>query len=150
LAIHRWDPLTDLLSLQDRMNRVFEHTFARERLDDPELASGSWVPLADVYETTETFVVEVELPGLGQEDIEVQVDGDQLTVRGERRLAGPSRPQSFHRIERSYGGFSRSFRFHEEVDPDRVTARFEDGLLRLEVPKARPRGSSRIRVERPE
>jgi HSP20 family protein len=150
LPMHRWDPLSDLLSLQERMNRVFEHTFARGRLDEPDLASGSWVPLADVYETAEGFVVQIELPGLGQDDIEIQVDGDQLTVKGERRLAGPTRPESFHRMERSYGSFSRSFRFTEDVDPDRVTAQFRDGLLRLDVPKVRPRGSWRVRVERSE
>jgi HSP20 family protein len=95
-----------------------------------------------VYETGEAFVVEIELPGMGQDDIEIQVDGDTLVVKGERRVGG-TRPESFHRMERSYGSFSRTFQLGEEVDPARVTATFRDGLLRLEAPKARPRGGGR-------
>lgn len=132
------------------MNRLFEESLTRGRVDEPLLASGSWVPLADVHETPEGFVVHVELPGLEQDDVEVQVDGDELVLRGERRMKGPARPESFHRIERSYGFFSRSFKFPEDVDPARVTAQFKDGLLRLDLPKARPRPGWRARAERSE
>jgi len=146
MAIQRWDPLSDLLTLQERMNRLFEESFSRSRLPDEPFSSGAWVPLADVYETPEGFVVQVELPGLGPDDVEVQVDGEGLVLRGERRMTSRARPEAFHRMERSYGTFLRSFRFTAEVDPGRVTAQFRDGLLRLEVPKLRPR-EARIRVE---
>jgi HSP20 family protein len=128
------------------MNRLFEESLSRGRLEGAAFASGSWVPLADVYETADGFVVQVELPGVGEEDVEVQVDGDQLRLRGERRMSDRSRPERFHRMERSYGSFARSFRFPEEVDPARVTAHFRDGLLRLELPRARHRGG-RARLE---
>jgi HSP20 family protein len=140
------DPLQELLDLQERMNRLFDETLTRERLDEPSLLQGAWVPLADVVETAEAYAVEVELPGLGKEDIVVQAQGDELVVRGERRPELGGRPDAFHRLERRYGPFARSFRFTEEVDPDRITAEFEDGLLRLQVPKvnrgvgARPGG----------
>jgi HSP20 family protein len=137
VTLRRWDPLRDLLNLQERMNRLFEESLARGRMDEPPFASGAWLPLADVYETAEGFVIQVELPGLEQEDIEVHVDGDQVTLRGERRMKGSLRPESFHRMERSYGLFSRSFTLTQEIDPDRVSAQFRDGLLRLELPKAR-------------
>jgi HSP20 family protein len=143
------DPLQELLDLQERMNRLFDETLTRERLDEPSLLQGAWVPLADVVETPEAYVVEVELPGLGRDDVVVQTQGDELVVRGERRPDLGSRPESFHRLERRYGPFSRSFRFTEEVDSDRVTADFEDGLLRLQVPKARAR-SMKVKVERSE
>lgn len=139
VAIRKWDPLRDLLALQERMNRLFEESLSRGRLGDPVLGGGAWSPLADVYETEEAFVVAVELPGVDEDDIEVHVDGDTLTLRGERRLTLGARPDAFHRMERSHGFFSRSFSFPQEVDPARVTAQFKDGLLRLELPKARPR-----------
>jgi HSP20 family protein len=142
VPLHRSDPLQDLLNLQERMNRLFEASLDRGRMEDSFTLSGSWVPLADVYETGETFVVEIELPGMEQDDIEIQVDGDTLAVKGERR-AGGTRPESFHRMERSYGSFSRTFQLGEEVDPARVTATFRDGLLRLEAPKARARPGGR-------
>jgi HSP20 family protein len=132
------------------MNRLFEESLSRARPHEPGLVPAGWSPLADVFETAETFVVQVELPGLDQEDVELHVDGDELVLRGERKVAGPLRPESFHRMERSYGFFSRTFKFPEDVDPARVTAQLRDGLLRLELPKARPRASWRVRVERNE
>ena len=94
-------------------------------------------------------MVVLELPGLDEDDIEIQVDGERLTVRGERRPATDARPECYYRMERSYGLFTRTFRFGQEVDPDRVTAQFRDGVLRLELPKVLPR-VARVRVERPE
>jgi HSP20 family protein len=145
MPIRRWDPLRDLLTLQERMNRLFEHSLVRGRLADPALASGTWTPLADVYETAEAFVVQLEVPGIAEDDIEIHVDGDSAVVRGHRQPVSRTRPDSFHRMERSYGAFSRSFQFPEDVDPDRVTARFKDGLLRVEIPKLRARGGWRLR-----
>lgn len=135
-----FDPLRHILSLQERMNRLFEESLLRGRELKPAAVSSSWAPAADVYETADAFVILAELPGVHEDDVEVTVEGDELRLRGERRLPGP-RPESFERLERSYGGFARSFRFAQDVDPDRVTAQFEDGLLRLEVRKARSRTS---------
>lgn len=148
--MRRWDPLRDILHLQERMNRLFDESLARGRLDGLVLGSGSWTPLTDVLETPETFVVMMELPGVEQDDIEVQVDGAELVVHGARRSPGPVRPDSFHRMERSYGPFARTVRLTGEVDPARVNARFRDGLLRLELPKLGPVPMRRIRAERTE
>lgn len=138
----KWDPLRDLLMLQERMNRLFEESFAG-RLEEPAiLGSGTWSPLADAYETGESFVVILELPGIEQDDVEVQVDGDSLTVKGQRRGLG-QRPDRYHRMERSHGPFLRSFKLTDEVDPARVSAQLRDGLLRLELPKVRGRSSGR-------
>jgi len=93
----------------------------------------------------EGFVVQLEVPGIAEDDIEVHVDGDTVVVRGQRQPASRSRPDSFHRMERTYGAFSRSFQFSEDVDPDRVTARFKDGLLRVDLPKLHARGGWRLR-----
>jgi len=147
----RPDPLQELLDLQERMNRLFEETLGRERLEEPTFVSGGWVPLADVYETPEAYVLELELPGLGRDDVEIQVQVDELVVRGERRPLPGGRPEVFHRLERRNGPFARGFRFTEEVNPDAVSAEFRDGLLRLQVPKVQPRAGARsVRVERTE
>lgn len=133
-----FDPLRDILQLQERMNRLFEESLLRERQPKPEAAGAAWAPLADVYETADAFVILAELPGVSEDDVEITVEGDELRLRGERHLPGP-RPESFERLERSYGSFARSFRFAQDVDPDRVRAEFQDGLLRLEVRKAAAR-----------
>jgi HSP20 family protein len=134
MTLRRQDPLQDLLSLQERMNRLFEESL-KTRMDMDAGGQG-WQPLADVYETAEAFVVLVELPGVEQEDVEIQVDGEKVIVHGRRRL-GTARPELYHRMERSYGSFSRSILLSGLVDAEAVSAVFKDGLLRLELPKLR-------------
>jgi HSP20 family protein len=147
----RVDPLQELLELQARINRLLDDTLSRDRLDEPATLQGNWVPAADAFETPDAYVLELELPGLGKDDVVVQTLGDELTVRGERRPAVAGRPEAFHRLERRHGPFSRTFRFPDEVDPDQIKAEFADGLLRLTVPKVRPRSTSRVvKVERTE
>jgi HSP20 family protein len=148
MPLHK-DPLRELLDLQERMNRLFDETLTRERLEEPSLLHGTWAPLADVVETQDAYLVELELPGLSQKDVVIQAQADELVVRGERRPAATGGPV-FHRLERRYGPFARGFRFAEEIDPERVKADFRDGLLRLEIPKLRPRSATKIRVERAE
>jgi HSP20 family protein len=147
MTTRRWDPLRDLLTLQERMNRLFEDSLSSTSATAPPLDSGSWVPSADVYETGEAFVVQVDLPGLKGDDVEVHVEGDRLVLRGHRRPSETTRPDNYYRMERSYGPFSRTFVLTSDVDPDRVTASFKDGLLRLDLPKTRPHPPRRDRGE---
>jgi HSP20 family protein len=142
MTVRKWDPLRDLLTLQERMNRLFEESFAGRLEEEALVGSGTWAPLADAYETPEEFVVLLELPGIDQDDVEIQVDGDLLVVKGERKGLA-ARPDRFHRMERSHGPFLRSFKLSDEVDPDRVTAQMREGVLRLELPKVRGRAASR-------
>ena len=142
MAIRGWDPLGDILSLQETMNRLLEDALAPERTTTHMPASG-WTPAADVYETGDSFVVLMELPGIDEDDVEVSVDGDRLLVKGERRPRLPARPDRFHRMERSHGAFARQFVLSQAVDPDQVSAQFRDGLLRIELAKARVRGARR-------
>jgi HSP20 family protein len=147
-VVGRKDPLQELLNLQERINRLFEESLGRGRPDEGAFGSGTWAPLADVYETSDAFFVLLELPGLDRQDVEVVADGTTLTVKGERRVESITRPESFYRMERSYGSFARAFQFTDAIDPDRIETDLHDGLLKLEVPKARPRGDWRARVER--
>ena len=146
MVIRRWDPLTDLLSLQEKMNRLFEESLSAERLD--AALAATWTPAADAHETPESYVLELELPGLTREDLDLRVEDQRLVVKGERRASAQGRPERFFRMERSYGPFSRSFTFSEPVDPERITAQLSDGVLRLEIAKVRPRAARRDRGER--
>jgi HSP20 family protein len=149
--VGRSDPLQELLNLQERINRLFEESLGRGRTDEgAPLGSGSWAPLADVYETPRAFFVLLELPGLDREDVDIVAQGSILTVRGERHAAASMRPESFYRMERSYGTFSRAFRFAEPIDGDRVEASLRNGVLQIELPKARARSEWRVRAERKE
>ncbi len=143
----RPDPLKELLDLQERMNRLFDETLGRERLEGSPISHGSWMPVADVFETPGEYLVELELPGLAREDVVVQAQGDELVVRGERRCCPPGRPESFHRLERRHGPFARGFRFGQQLDPEGMTAELSDGLLRIRLPKLR-KGAGRVPVER--
>jgi HSP20 family protein len=142
MAIRGWDPLGDILSLQETMNRLLEEALAPER-SSTQLTPSGWTPAADVYETGDSFVVLMELPGIDEDDVEVSVEGDRLVVKGERRPRLPARPDRFHRMERSHGSFARTFVLTQAIDPDDVSAQFRDGLLRIELGKARGRGARR-------
>jgi HSP20 family protein len=143
----RPDPLKELLDLQERMNRLFDQTLAGERGENSAFAP-AWTPAADVYETEDGYVLEVELPGLARDEVTIEVQGADLVVRGERQMA-EARSGAFHRLERRYGPFARSFRFPDPIDSERVSAELRDGLLRVEAARARPRPSGRsVRVER--
>ena len=122
MSMRRWDPLRDLLRLQERMNRLFEESLSRGRPRGPRRGrrrlDPAWPTSTRPPKASWSLM---ELPGVEQDDVEVQVDGAELVVRGERRLPGPARPESFHRMERSYGAFSRRFSCTESVDPAHVT-----------------------------
>lgn len=147
--VGRRDPLQDLLNLQERINRLFEESLGRGRAaESGGFGSGTWAPLADVYETQGSFFVLLELPGLERDEVEVVAEGRTLTVKGARRLATSARPESFSRMERSYGPFARTFQFAEPIDADHIDATFEDGLLKVGIRKARPHSEWRVRAER--
>jgi HSP20 family protein len=150
MSIRGWDPLGDLLSLQERMNRLLDEALSPESLEPNVTGAAGWTPAADVYETSDSFVVLMELPGIHEDNVELLVDEDRLVVKGHRRPQLPARPDRFHRMERSHGPFSRTFTLTQPVDAERVSAQFHDGLLRIELHKARVRGAGRSRAERSE
>jgi HSP20 family protein len=136
MAHRPWDPLRDLLDLQERINRLFEESLARGYLTEPQLPSPSWVPLSDVCETADAFIAQVELPGLGRSDIDIRAESYTLTLRGHRSAAGHVRADSYLRMERSHGPFQRTFQLTTEIVPDKVTADLRDGVLLIHLPKA--------------
>jgi HSP20 family protein len=136
MAHRPWDPLRDLLDLQDRINRLFEESLERGQLPDGQLPRPTWTPLADVCETSEEYIVLIELPGLEREQIEIRADANSVAVRGRRPAVGSVHPENYYRMERSHGPFLRTFELPQEIAADRVTAELHDGVLTLRVPKA--------------
>jgi len=142
MAIVRWDPFRELQSMQDRMNRIFGDVYAR-RGDDDVMARGDWMPLVDIYENDRhELLIKAEMPGMKREDIDIKVENNTLTIRGERRRESEVREEQYHRVERSYGSFSRSFSLPSTVDSEKVSAEYKDGVLTILLPtreEAKPR-----------
>jgi HSP20 family protein len=136
MAIVRWlDPFRDLSAIQDRMNQIFEDALARSRGREEGMRTGLWTPAVDIYETGDSVVVKAELPGVEKDRIAVEVRNGILTLRGERGIGKEVKEENFHRIERAYGSFQRSFSLPVSVDQEKVTARFRDGVLEVKMPK---------------
>jgi HSP20 family protein len=146
MAVVKWDPFRDLISIQDRMNKLFEQTLTRSRGEEGVSAT-TWTPAVDIYETADTIVMKAELPGVAREDIQIQIDGNALTLRGERRFAKDVQEESYLRIERAYGSFHRSFTLPAGVQSDKVRALFRDGVLELSLPKVEEAKPKKIAIE---
>lgn len=143
----RWEPFKDLLSLQDRMNQLFEESLARGAAKQASERPAHWSPSVDILETETELVLLAEVPGVDLEDIELQIHDNVLTFRGERTFDNSVKKEHYFRIERAYGNFSRSFTLPSSVDPEHVEARLKDGILEVRMPK-RTQGTSRsITVE---
>ena len=141
MAIVRWtDPFREFAQLQERINRAFGDAY---RTDEGLLTSGAWVPPVDVYQNGDHEVVlKAELPDMTREDIDITVDNGTLTIRGEKKLGTDVKEEQFHRIERRYGVFSRTFSLPQTVDTAKVGAEYRNGVLTVRLPlreEAKPR-----------
>jgi len=144
MAIVRFEPFRDLLSIQDRMNHLFDGAFrgVARGAEDEGLTSGSWAPAVDIFEQEDRIVLKAELPGLDPKDVDIRVENNTLTLRGERRVENEVKQEDYRRVERSYGTFSRSFTLPSVVDREHIKAEFQNGVLNLTLPKkaeAKPR-----------
>jgi len=146
MSLTQWDPFRELLSLQERMNRLFDQTFSRSRSQAGEFDGGTWSPTVDLYESKDNFILKAELPGVEQSEIELRVDSNRISFRGERRLKEAVNQESFHRMERAFGPFSRSFTLPTPVDSESVKAEFKDGILMVVLPKPIDKNSKHIPI----
>jgi HSP20 family protein len=137
MAIVRWEPFRDLVSLQDRMNRLFDESFRGigRGAGEDDFSLGAWAPAVDIYEKDGNIVLKAELPGIDPKDVDVRVENNVLTLRGERKFEEEVKKDNFHRVERSYGSFTRSFTLPSVVDTEKIKADCKDGVLRLTLPK---------------
>ena len=143
MAIVRWEPFRDLLGLQERMNRIFDESYRGTRGAADEWAlGGSWAPAVDINEHDGNIVLKAELPGVDPKVVDIRLENNTLTLRGERKLDSEVKEDNYHRVERSYGSFSRSFTLPTVVDQGNIKADYRDGVLKLTLPKreeAKPR-----------
>lgn len=145
--ITRWDPFSELTSLQDRVNQLFSQTFgAPGRGSEQSLFASNFVPPVDVYEDDHSITVQAELPGVKEEELDVRLENNVLTISGERKLENEDKKENFHRIERQYGRFVRSFTLPSTVDPDSVNAEFNNGLLKITIAKREESKPKQIKI----
>jgi HSP20 family protein len=152
MALVRWEPVRELTSLQNDMNRLFNTFF-----DAPSTSSGSggggagalrrWLPPMDLVETDDQFVLRADLPGLSEEDVQIELEDSVLTISGERRAEHEDKREGFYRVERSFGQFRRALTLPEGVDPDAIRAAFEKGVLEVRIPKPEERRPRRVAIQ---
>ena len=148
MAIINTDPFRQLLQLQDRVFRAFDQPYglARGTVEPEQSVLGTWTPQVDVFESAEAITLKVELPEVNAKDVDIQIEGNALTLRGVRNLENADRRDSYHRIERSYGPFSRTFTVPSTVDTENTSAECHDGVLRITLPKRAETMPKQIKV----
>jgi len=149
MAIIRWDPFRDMVTLRERMNRLFED-MAASRGEDRDISTSSWAPAVDIYETENEVVLTAEIPGIEEKDIEIKVEDNTLTLKGERKFEKETKEENYHRIERAYGSFFRSFTLPTYVDQDRVEAEHENGVLKIHMPKRAELKPRKVKILKPQ
>jgi HSP20 family protein len=147
MALVRWEPVRELTSLQNDMNRLFNTFF-----DTPSTGNGGntprrWIPAMDLVETDEHFVLKADLPGLAEEDVNLEVEDNVLTVSGERKAEHEDKREGYVRVERAYGSFRRSLTLPEGIDPEGVSASFDKGVLEVRIPKPEARKPRRVAIQ---
>jgi HSP20 family protein len=139
MAIVRWEPFRDLAGLQERMNRLFEESLRTRGTgsgqEEDWALGGSWAPPVDIYEHEGNIVLKAELPGIDPKDVELRVENNVLTVRGQRKLEEEVKRDNYHRIERAYGVFTRQFTLPTTVDAEKIKADYKEGVLKIVIPK---------------
>jgi len=141
----RWRPMRGFLDIREELDRLFDDLMSTSELGYP--AAGTWSPRVDVSETDDEIIVSAELPGIDREDIKVNVEDNVLTFSGEKKQEKETKKRNYHRIERSYGSFHRSFTLPTKIESDRVKATFKDGVLTIHLPKADEAKTRQIPVE---
>jgi HSP20 family protein len=148
MALIRWDPTREVHTIQQEMNRLFGTLF-----EDPGAGGGSgaaarrWIPAMDLVEDDGHYVLRADLPGVSEQDVNVELEGEVLTISGQRRSEHESRRQGYYRVERASGNFSRSLTLPEGIEPDSIQASFDKGVLEVRIPKPQQRAPHRVAIK---
>ena len=145
MALVRWDPIRELDSLQGDMNRLFDRFFEGR---SPNGGSRRWIPAMDLVETADALVLRGDLPGMSEDDVNIEIKDGVLTVSGERRSEHEEKREGFYRVERGYGSFSRALTLPDGVDADAVHASFDKGVLEVKIPKPAKTKPHRVQIGR--
>ncbi len=149
MAIIRWDPFRDLMTLRERMNRLFEDVFTSARGEEKDIISSSWTPAVDIYEDENQLVLTAEVPGIDEKDIEIKLEDNTLSIQGERKMEKETKEENYHRIERAYGSFYRSFTLPNYIDQDKIQAEHENGILKITMPKKPELKPRKVKILKP-
>ena len=133
MAIIRWDPFRDIITLREKMNRLFEDA-VMARGEEKDMISSTWTPSVDIYETENSLILTAEIPGVDENNIEIKIEDNTLSLKGERLFEKETTEENYHRIERSYGSFYRSFAIPRSVDQEKIRAEHDNGVLRITMP----------------
>ena len=144
-VLTRWEPFRELTTLQDRMNRLFRDSFSAD-VQDESLATSAFAPPVDVYEDEHNVTLKIEVPGIDEKDIDVRIENNTLTVHGERKFEKEEKEENFRRVERQYGSFTRSFTLPSTVDPDKVSASYDKGILKISLAKKAEAKPKQIKI----
>ena len=144
-VLTRWEPFREFSTLQDRMNRLFRESYSGSGQDE-SLTASSFAPAVDVYEDEHKVTLKIEVPGIDEKDIDVQVENNTLTVRGERKIEKEEKEENYRRVERQYGSFVRTFTLPQTVDAEKVSATYDKGVLNIELPKKAEAKPKQIKV----
>jgi HSP20 family protein len=144
MSLTRWEAFRGLNTLHEEVNRLFENGFARTRSGQAELAS--WAPAVDIYETENELVVKADLPDVQEKDIDVRVENNTLTIRGERKFSNEVYEDNYLRVERAYGAFTRSFSLPNTVNTEAIHAEYRNGVLNVRMPKREETKPKQIKI----
>jgi HSP20 family protein len=144
-VLTRWEPFREFSPMQDRLNRVFRESYNPERPEEA-LTTTSLAPPVDIYEDEHNITLKIEVPGIDEKDIDVRIEGNTLTVHGERMLEKEEKEENFRRVERHYGSFTRSFTLPGSVDSGQVSADYDKGVLKIKLPKKAEAKPKQIKV----
>jgi len=145
MAIERWDPFRELENLQGRMGRLFEEALGRPMGREP--SDGLWAPAVDIMEDEHNILVKAELPDIDEKNVEIKVEDNVLTLRGEKKLEREEKKENYHLIESSYGSFSRSFTLPGTVEQDKISAKYDKGVLRVTLPKKEETKPKTVKIQ---
>jgi HSP20 family protein len=146
MAIVRWDPFRELADVQNRMTRLFDDFYGR-RAEDDVMRRGTWVPPVDIFEKDHVVTLKAELPDMQRSDIDIRVENSTLTISGEKKLEKDLQEEDFHRVERTYGHFSRSFSLPATIDTEKVSADYKNGVLTVKLPLREEAKPKQIQVQ---
>lgn len=132
----KWDPFRELEDVSNRLNRIFGRSASRAESSQEMLGMADWAPSVDISETDTAYLIKGEIPGVKKEDVKVTVQDGMLTIQGERKMEKEEKGKKFHRVERSYGSFVRSFRVPDDADENKVKAEFKDGMINVTLAKS--------------
>ncbi len=144
-VLTRWEPFREFSTLQDRMNRLFRESH-NDAGRDESLTTSSFAPAVDVYEDEHKVALKIEVPGIDEKDIDVQVENNVLTVHGERKIEKEEKEENYRRVERQYGSFTRTFTLPHTVDTENVAATYDKGVLNINLPKKAEAKPKQIKV----